>query len=411
MVRSNDEGVAVEQSAGGAERAVREQVEPNVGSSATGAVFEAARSFTYVPELTGLRAVAIGLVLLEHNLRVFHGGFIGVDIFFVLSGFLITTLLVREYQQWGAIKLTHFYARRILRLGPALAIMLAVYLLIALISADNRADHMKAVLISGTYMMDWSQSLNHGPPGYLTHTWTLGVEEQFYLFWPLILIVALRYKLTIWKVLVSLIIAVTLWRGYLVYHTGNDDAQRTYLSFDTRIDTLLFGCLIAVAPLQRLRAVASRFPTLPLVIFALLALVLRWDSASMNVVGFTLVAALAAWLLVGAMSGSSRALASRFLRFGPVEYLGRISYGVYLWSLPIGLALANPPGTDPHTFRAFLLTCVLTVSAAAISYHFVEQPILSRRRFTRTKPAPADEHTPTYEVVRRFPERPAEARP
>lgn len=139
--------------------------EPDESGSASGAVLQSARSFAYVPELTGLRAVAIGMVILDHTLNDrFPGGFIGVDIFFVLSGFLITTLLVREFRQWGNVRLTHFYGRRLLRLGPALAIMLTVYLLVALVAAENVKDHEKATLIAATYMMDWSQALNHGPP-------------------------------------------------------------------------------------------------------------------------------------------------------------------------------------------------------------------------------------------------------
>ena len=205
------------------------------------------------------------MVILDHTLNDrFPGGFLGVDIFFVLSGFLITTLLVREFQQWGNVTLNHFYARRLLRLGPALGIMLAVYLLVAVAFADNVKDHAKATLIAATYMMDWSQALDHGPPGDLLHTWSLGVEEQFYLLWPLVLIVALRYRVTLWKIIVGLIFAVTIWRGYLVLATGSVDPQRTYLSFDTRFDTLLVGCLLAVAPLQWARRVAARFPRLRL---------------------------------------------------------------------------------------------------------------------------------------------------
>jgi peptidoglycan/LPS O-acetylase OafA/YrhL len=342
------------------------------------------------------------MVILDHNLNnLFPGGFIGVDIFFVLSGYLITTLLVREFQRWGNVKLTHFYGRRLLRLGPALGIMLAVYLLVALIAANNVRDHTIATFAAATYTMDWAQALNLSPDGYLLHTWSLGVEEQFYLLWPLILIVALRFRVTIWKVIIGLIIAVTIWRGYLVLHTGNIDPQRTYLSFDTRFDTLLVGCLLAVAPMQWARGVAARFPTIPLVILVTLTLVLHWTSSVVNIVGFTLIAALAAWLILGAMTGNRHAPLRRLLSWGPVEYLGRISYGVYLWHLPIGLVLATQ--LPSQSLRVLALTCVLSVGIAAVSYHWVERPILNRRHFTRTMPATADADIPSWSVVRRFP--------
>jgi peptidoglycan/LPS O-acetylase OafA/YrhL len=347
-----------------------------------------ARSLVYVPELTGLRGVAIGMVLLAHSDTRFPGGFMGVDIFFVLSGYLITTLLVQEFHRWGDVKLTHFYARRLVRLGPALGILLALYALFALAASDNAREHVIAALTAATYTMDWTQALNLGPDGFLLHTWSLGVEEQFYLLWPVILIAALRYGVTAWKVIVGLIIAVTIWRGYLVLHTGHNDPERTYVSFDTRFDTLLVGCLLAVAPLQWARRLATRFPTIPLLIFAMLTLAFAWTSSTMHLVGFPLIAALAGWLTLGAMTGNYDALVRRFLRWSPVEYLGRISYGVYLWHLPIALALSAQ--LPKQWLQAFALTCVLTVSIAAASYHWVERPILNRWRFTRPRPTRAE---------------------
>lgn len=375
--------------------------DPDERVSRPGALSQSVRSFAYVPELTGLRGLAIGMVILDHTLNHrFPGGFIGVDIFFVLSGYLITTLLVREFQQWGDVKLTHFYGRRLIRLGPALGILLAIYLMVALIAADDAREHTIAAFIAATYMMDWSQALNHGPDGYLLHTWSLGIEEQFYLLWPVILIAALRLRITVWKIIVGTIVGVTIWRGYLVLHMGNSDPQRTYLSFDTRFDTLLVGCLLAVAPMQWGRRIAARSPTIPLVILVLLTLALDWESRLLHLVGFTLIAALAAWLILGAMTSNHHGLVRRFLRWRPVEYLGRISYGVYLWHLPIALVLATqlPSGS----LQVFALTCVLSLSIAAASYHWVERPILNRWRFARPRPPIADANIAAWNVVRRF---------
>jgi peptidoglycan/LPS O-acetylase OafA/YrhL len=306
-----------------------------------------------------------------------------------LSGYLITTLLVQEFHQWGDVKLTHFYARRLVRLGPALCVLLVLYILFALAASDNVRNHVIAALTAATYTMDWTQALNLAPDGFLLHTWSLGVEEQFYLLWPVILIAALRHRVTVWKVIVALIIAVTIWRWYLVLHSENGDPERTYVSFDTRFDTLLVGCLLAVAPLQWGRRVAARFPTIPLLIFAILTLAFDWTSSALHLVGFPLIAALAAWLTLGAMTGNYDALVRRFLRWSPVEYLGRISYGMYLWHLPITLA----PGMPGPSLRAFVLTSVLTLSIASASYHWVERPMLNRWRFTRPGPTKADADT------------------
>jgi peptidoglycan/LPS O-acetylase OafA/YrhL len=333
----------------------------------------------YIPELDGLRAVAVGMVILDHTLNnQFPGGFIGVDIFFVLSGYLITTILAHEFERDERINLGHFYLRRFLRLTPALFILLASYVLVSAAVSGSFREHAKAAFVAATYTMDWAQALKFGPSGFMLHTWSLAVEEQFYLLWPLILIAALRCRISVWKIIVGLILAVTTWRTFLVLHTTSIDPQRIYLSFDTRFDTLLVGCLMAVAPLPWLHKPAARFVMIPILALAVASLTLQWTSHALYLIGFPLIALLAAWLILAAMTANYDGLLRRSLRWGPINYVGRISYGVYLWHMPIALTLFSVLPTQ--SFVVFALTCILTLIIASASYHWVEQPILKRWR-------------------------------
>ena len=344
----------------------------------------------YIPELDGLRAVAVGMVILDHTMnRQFPGGFIGVDIFFVLSGYLITTILAQEFERVGRINLGHFYLRRFLRLTPALFVLLTVYVLLTAAVSSNFEEHAKAAFAAATYMMNWARALKLGPDGFMLHTWSLAVEEQFYLLWPLILIAALRCRIAVWKIVVGLILAVAVWRTFLVLHTTNIDPQRIYLSFDTRFDTLLVGCLMAVAPLPWLHKPAARFVMIPILALAVACLTLQWTSHALYLIGFPLIAVLAAWLIMAAMTANYDGLLRRSLRLGPVNYIGRISYGVYLWHMPIALTLFSVLPTQ--SLLVFALTCILTLIIASASYHWVEQPILKRWRPSRPEP---DENGP-----------------
>ncbi len=359
---------------------------PRLGVSRATQKSHAGERLAYVPELDGLRAVAIGAVLLVHTMPAyFPGGFVGVDIFFVLSGYLITTILCREFEREGRIRLGDFYMRRALRLMPALFAMLGVYALILVVCRFVLADasfvryHALAVLSAALYVMNWTQAFGIGTGGYLEHTWSLGIEEQFYILWPLILITLLRRKSRnfAWKTVLVLILIVTGWRVLLAFE--GDSPKHLYVGLDTRIDTLLIGCLLALAPLRRFQAIASRFSLIPVLLLAAVAMTLSWKSHFVCTLGFTAIALCAAWTIMVAMTGEADGVLRRFLRWTPLNYCGRISYGFYLWHLPIAHIVAQHLAGG---FENLLATGSLTLAVAALSYHVLELPFLRLgRRF------------------------------
>jgi peptidoglycan/LPS O-acetylase OafA/YrhL len=352
----------------------------------------------FIPELNGLRAIAIGAVFLNHTFnKYFPGGFIGVDIFFVLSGWLITTILCREFEKERRIHLGNFYARRALRLMPALLALLLAYtsLLTALSIIKPRNDsfiheHLLAVLSSGFYFMNWTRAFDLGPVGYLLHTWSLGIEEQFYILWPLLLIAILRYfsRDSAWKIILIVIVMTMGWRAVLVFKGAS--AEQIYHAFDTRIDSLLIGCLLALVPITRFHALASRFSLLPILILTIALLLLEAKSCLYFLFGITTVGLCGAWLVAAALFGKPHNSLRKCLRLSPLNYCGQISYGFYLWHFPIYNVVAGHSNTQHFgELKTFLITAVSTLLIASASYYVFELPFLKLRHKFKT-------HTDTH---------------
>lgn len=339
----------------------------------------------YIPELNGLRAVAVGAVLLDHTLAEhFPGGFIGVDLFFVLSGWLITTILVREFERDNGINLGHFYARRALRLAPALLALLVAYTLLLFLKSVLKPDgafvqqHLWAVLATGFYIMNWTQAFDLGPSGFLLHTWSLGIEEQFYLFWPVILIGILRYfgHTSAWRLVLILIVIVVGWRVFLVFEDAS--SWRIYHAFDTRIDTILIGCLLALAPLGQAHLLVGRFSLCPVLILTITLLTLT--SRFLYFLGIPIIAFCAAWLILATLVGKPQSLLRQLLRWSPLTYCGQISYGFYLWHFPILIIVANYVSHQNFgQLKTLAITAILTLLIASASYHLLELPALRLR--------------------------------
>jgi peptidoglycan/LPS O-acetylase OafA/YrhL len=322
----------------------------------------------HIPELDGLRAFAVGAVILDHTIeKYFPGGFIGVDVFFVLSGYLITRILTEEYAQSGDIKLLHFYIRRVLRLMPALWTMLLVY--VAVLHFDHR--HMLAASYAFFYLTNIIPNNGFGPSGYLGHTWSLGIEEQFYLLWPVALFALLRYGKSEAKFVLVAILIVMAWRTLLV---ANGVLEYTYHSFDTRSDQLLIGCLLAIMPNRQLRFVA-----IPVLVLTALLFISHYKSPYYLLLGIPLIGVCAAWLISVASNGGNN-LFCRVLRWEPVNYCGRISYGIYLWHAPIAEIARQ---IHPSSIWMLAFTVVLTVPIASISYFVIEKPAITLRRYLR----------------------------
>jgi peptidoglycan/LPS O-acetylase OafA/YrhL len=292
----------------------------------------------HVPALDGLRGIAIISVLVHHQLTPFSlkGGFLGVDLFFVLSGFLITGLLLAEFENTESISIRNFYMRRVLRLGPALALYLLGCLLVAhhthLIEITRQ---LKLIAMALLYATNWRMAFGWDPALDPTAIiWSLSIEEQFYLAWPLVLFgcLALRLRRLIVGGLILVIVAILIHR-YSLLNAGSD-FTRLYYGTDTRADALLMGCLAALLPLRRLGTTAKRWLRI-LSDFAVAALLYFFLTSNFTDKflyrgGFTIIALLAAIVVFVAASSPPRLLAAA-LQWWPLRWFGRISYGLYLW--------------------------------------------------------------------------------
>jgi peptidoglycan/LPS O-acetylase OafA/YrhL len=328
----------------------------------------------YRPALDGVRALAIAPVVSYHAFG-WADGWMGVDLFFVLSGFLITTLLLEEQAASGTISFRAFYRRRAARLFPGLLLMLAVLVII------TRGAHAWSVLFAATYTTNIAAVLGHRPPPALAQMWSLAQEEQFYLWWPPVLLLVMRFRPALLiRVLCLLIAAVVVEKAALVA-TGAT-AVRVYQAPDTHAVPLLVGCLIgALFVTGRIRVLSERAALAALaavvaVIVASIFVVI--DSSSLQATLYPF----ACGLLVVAAVGD-RGVARRLLAARPCVFVGRISYSIYLWHLPV-LAAAGARAADAHRLRAALMVCAAVVVAAA-SFRFVEQPLRTRLRTRRAR--------------------------
>ncbi|MFF8100942.1 acyltransferase family protein [Streptomyces sp. NPDC016640] len=375
-----------------AEAGVRGPAAPAAGRGFPSALARGGR----VNGLDGLRTCAVALVLVYHvTPDLVPGGSVAVDLFFTISGFVITRLLLAEYARTGGVALLLFYRRRWLRLVPAL---LAVCTLCAALSVTTSLwgfdGAWRAAGLSALFLVNVVRAAESGPysdlTGPLAHTWSLGVEEQFYLLWPLVLLVLLRRVGARTVLLCTAVLCAlpALWRWVL---WNPDAAHRIYNGTDTRADQLLAGALVAVV-LARLRADDPRSAVLRLwagrlawPALGLLALV-AWRmpvtagiggwTAAWYTAGFLGVAVLSATLVAGLELRPDGRL-SRLLSLTPLAWAGRnLSYGIYLWHYPVVRLLASL-GVEDGRLPA---TVVLSLLMALLSYHVIEAPFLRRAR-------------------------------
>jgi peptidoglycan/LPS O-acetylase OafA/YrhL len=342
----------------------------------------------YLPQLDGLRAFAVLAVMLFHaNVGWAKGGFLGVDVFFVLSGFLITRLLLEERIVTRAVALGRFYLRRILRLFPALvavSIACGIYAWIWL-PHPQAVQAWRDVLATATYHMNWVQALDRHRPlfGLLDHAWSLSIEEQFYVLWPLALIAAFRAGGTRAVGLVAGLgaAASAIWRALLL--ASGAATTRVYFGLDTHADGLLVGCALACVTVARpkvggvpTRAVGRWLGpvALALVVTAMATVTLADRGLyDWGYFVFVLLTAIAILDLYG------RGPTSRVLRLAPLVAIGRISYGLYLWHWPIYLVLNG--GRIHWSFVPLtLLRLAVSGAVAVLSYVLIEQPFLRLKR-------------------------------
>jgi peptidoglycan/LPS O-acetylase OafA/YrhL len=339
-------------------------------------------SLGYIPELDGLRAIAILLVLVHHaGVNAIAGGQIGVDIFFVLSGFLITSLLLRERERFGRVDLKNFYIRRALRLMPALMLLLACVAALAVVtkSGAELRRTLESIGIALLYLSDIALSFGWAKMGSLEHTWSLSIEEHFYLLFPPVLVLLLSKgvsKRVIGMMLGGLIILISFHR-MAMWAPDSTAVARVFYGFDTHSDGLLLGCLAAVlanSPLLRelprwLHWTAWAFLTFGVV-------QLHWDSRAYAYL-LPAINLSTAIIIVGVLRSKPR-----WLRAHTLTWIGQISYGLYLWHNLIFIVIRERV-TDS---AAVILVGggLVSIAVAAASFYMIEKPCLRlKSRFQR----------------------------
>lgn len=322
----------------------------------------------YNPSLDGVRALSAIIVIAMHSHLPFaHGGMIGVDVFFVLSGYLITTILRDELQATERIDLKRFYLRRTARLMPPLLLSLAAtYLVYRLVWPD--VDMLSEVGVALIYMSHYDLALWE-EPRHLSHTWSLSVEEHFYLMWPIFLILTRKLSdRALLRVLVWLFVAATSWRfvGTLIWNDWN----WSYFALDSRLSGLILGGILAVGRWKVTQEKAVLLGKLALYGLGLFTILFVWGCMPVLQFGITSTEAAAAALILALTSGRETAI-SKGLAHPWLVYLGMLSYSIYLWHF--GFALVLHDMIDPAS--TFVISLAASVAIAALSRKFVEKPV------------------------------------
>jgi peptidoglycan/LPS O-acetylase OafA/YrhL len=354
------------------------------------------RALGYVPALDGLRGVAVLLVIATHSVLLFWpshfddvvpGGFLGVDLFFVLSGFLITSLLLGEQSASGRVSFPGFYRRRALRLLPALAVLLVAHLVYTAVTGLPLGIELRSMAVISLYVSNWYVVSGHTLAPGLQHMWSLSVEEQFYLVWPIVTVVVLGARRSLRFSVIFLSAAVltaAAWRAVLAHGHTVTEAGRLGIRTDTRADALLLGALAAYLWTQGTVPRRWLAPAGCAAAAFLAACVLFVPPTNIfyDNGGYTLVAVAASIIVIGVADGS-RAV-TRSLGWGPLRSMGRVSYGLYLWHLPVFFAVARY-ATSWWAPVQLAFALMLTAAFTLASWKFVEVPCLQRKNRGRPR--------------------------
>jgi peptidoglycan/LPS O-acetylase OafA/YrhL len=356
----------------------------------------AAGEMGYLPGLDGLRALAIIGVLLYHaGIDWLPGGFLGVDVFFVISGFLITSLILEEYDRSGRIDFKRFYLGRARRLLPAVVVLLIVVgIAVLFVYQDALSAFRQDALATIFYVNNWWYVLvdqsyfeSMGRPPLLKHLWSLSVEEQFYLIWPVVALLLVRSggRPLVRRIALLLAVASTVWMAVIAIRNGypvDADPSRAYFGTDSHSMGLLVGA--ALATVWRPGRLSTHIPRGTQVIVTGTGIV----ALAVVVAFYLFVGEFTPWLyrggflalaffttvLIAAVTHPASVLGPA-LGVGVLRYLGRRSYGIYLWHWPIFMVTRpgiDVPWSEPVAFAARL---ALTLGIAELSYRLVEMPI------------------------------------
>ncbi|MGI8495944.1 MAG: acyltransferase family protein [Pyrinomonadaceae bacterium] len=332
-----------------------------------------------IPALSGVRFVAVFLVIFYHlNIQSVPGGH-GMMLFFVLSGFLITWLILRENEKTGDVSIRGFFKRRMLRIFPAFYVYWLIAVGALLVFAKN-VPWLHAAA-SALYLGNYYYAFHPESNNLFSHTWSLAIEEQFYLFFPFLFVAFKDNPNRLMKVLAALIFAVWIWRFVLVYAFGVADSY-IYCAFDTRIDHLLVGCLLAVVlkleKFQSFWKAMLQNSLMPLLtIGLLLASIYFGDNYSISykdTIGFLVEPILMA-IVIAQLILFTTAIGWSWLEWRAVKYLGTISYSLYLYQQLTLYLTTKTLSNSPFIIQA-ICAIIVTIIAASLSYFIIEKPFL-----------------------------------
>jgi peptidoglycan/LPS O-acetylase OafA/YrhL len=356
------------------------------------------RRFTYQPALDGLRALAVASVIAYHlNANAARGGFLGVDTFFVLSGFLITSLLIGEWGASRTIDLAKFWLRRARRLLPALLLVLFAVAVYAAVSAPAtqlnqiRGDGLATLFYGANWRFiasgqSYFTLFTDASP--LRHMWSLAIEEQFYLVWPLIAFACLRLaRGRHWLLATVCVVGTAASALTMASLYQRADPSRAYYGTDSRAQLLLVGCLLALV-LARWSPATARARTAVSVagVAGIAYCVFAWtqitDTAPWMYRGGYLLFGVAVAAVITSAIQPGRFPVRAVLSTAPLVWVGRISYGLYLWHWPV-IVICSPDRTGLNGWELTVFRLALTLGIATLSYYLVELPIREGRLFRR----------------------------
>lgn len=346
----------------------------------------------YITGLDGLRAIAVLAVIAYHlNFDLAAGGLLGVTVFFVLSGYLITDLLITEFVTTGRINFKNFWIRRARRLLPAMFTMLLVVITWVTIFEPTMLDKLEEDTVAAIlYVSNWwyiFQDLSYfesfGPPSLLTHFWSLAVEEQFYILWPLLIVLVLKLKVKEGSLFsIILLGAIASAAAMTMLYEPGTDPSRIYYGTDTRVFSLLLGASLAVVwPSRKLSTSLPPEIRWKLDFVGLFALAfifyMFWSTDQYQdflYQGGMVAMSVASMLAVAVIVHPSSKL-NTVLSFKPLRWIGVRSYGIYLWHFPV-IVLTSPQwGADAPSLVRTSLQLFLILTLASLSWTFIENPI------------------------------------
>jgi peptidoglycan/LPS O-acetylase OafA/YrhL len=365
----------------------------------------------YFRYLDGLRCLSVFWVILLH-LRLQGGralefiaghGWMGVDMFFVISGFLITGILLREHASTGRISLSRFYARRALRIWPAYYALLGAITVAALLGLTSDASMiLHTIRWPATYLTNAYAGYNRTESVAFLPSWSLSLEEQFYLVWPILLFLSVRRA---GAMAITVIGAVTVWRTWLTFHMppGIFAMRRIFYAPDTRIDVILYGCLLAflfadARRIETVRRMLNRRWVSSVLAGAFLGAVYinnRWSGHLGNSIGYS-VSAIMMMLMIAYIHTVRPAWLLAVLECKPVVWCGRVSYGIYLFHKPlidVVVGRFGRPSSVAGEVAFALVVYAGAVGLASLSYIFFES------RFLRLKDRFSSVRRPQPEVA------------